>query len=316
MKYILRVLILVLLLPQGLNAQSVSKFKKQLKDAVKEIRDSKGKKFVSDLDFADYYALIPADIIKELPQYEKDTLPNVRRLVYAIYYQTGRKSGDAAIRTSAVKALVKGLNDPEPDIRRTNAAKLKLFGMEDFSPEAKELLKQSLKSSKEFYKYSVRFIGFLDMQEQISDLYALLNDTLLKDEAVKWELRITLSRLGAVEQTEYCTDLARSKGVNDHIIHFLLNDLVYTRQKYAFDYLLDILFSDEPFCMPANPYLSDPIVCGYRIMEMLAPVIEDFPFETSKGSTQLKSDNYEQTLNDVRKWFIEHPGYEIKKSGF
>ncbi len=311
------ILILILLLSTQLTfAQTASQFKKLMKKSVKEIHNSKGKKTVSAYQFKEYITVAADDILKELPKYETDTLINVRRLVYDLYYQTGRKNDKQDIRQEAVFHLVIGCKDKDASLRSNTANKLKYFNKNDFSEISKKLLINYLSESQDIYKNTVRIVGFLDMDEQISKLQDLLNDTILQKESVRWEVQLTLARLGDEDMISYCTKLSRSKGVNDRIIHFLLKDLVYTRQKQAFDYLLDILYSDAKNCRPANPDLYDPIVCGYRIMELLAPATEDFPFETYPGTSQLKADNYDDALETVRKWFREHPDYVIKKETY
>ncbi len=312
----LLIILSLLISAQFTSAQSASQFKKILKKSVKQIHDSKEKKSISDYKFKEFITAVPEDILKELPQYETDTLTNVRRLVYNLYYQVARKNDNNNIRQEAIFHLVKACKDTEPDIRKSSANKLKYFKKEDFSEVSKNELISYLSENKDIYKNTVRLIGFLDLEDQVLKLNDLLNDTTVTDESIRWEVRITLARLGDYAQTSYCTNLARSKGVNDRIIHYLLKDLIYTRQKEAFDYLLDILYSEAKNCRPANPDLYDPIVCGYRIMELLAPAIEDFPFENYPGTNQLKAKNYDKALEDVRQWFRDNPVYKIKKDTF
>ncbi|NPA67687.1 MAG: hypothetical protein GXO50_03665 [Chlorobi bacterium] len=306
----------LLLAVQLSTAQSTAKFKKQFKKSINEIRKSDEKKIISAYVFKDYITVIPDDILKILPEYEADTLVNVRRLIYEIYYQIGRKNSDKNIRQEAVLKLVNACNDKNYDLRKISANQLKYFKKDDFSQKAKNILTEQLSKTEDYYKNTVRLTGFLDMQEQIPLLYELLNDTTIRDPKTKWQIHLTLARLGETDETAYCTNLARSKGVNDRIIHFLLSDLVYTRQKQAFNYLIEILNSQEKNCRPANPHIEDAIVCGYRIMELLAPVIKDFPFETYPGTSQLKAKDYDKALQEVRQWFKNNPDYEIKKDTF
>jgi len=315
MKQILIILSL-LISAQFTFAQSASRFKKQLKRSVKEIRSSNGKKTVSDYIFKEYITAIPEDILKELPKYEIDTLVNVRRLVYGLYYQVARKNNNKNIRQEAIYHLVKACSDKSNDLRTSSARKLKYFNKEDFSEKSKEIIIGSLSENKTIFKNTVRLVGFLEMENQIEKLKDMLSDTTLQEEKIRWEIHVTLARLGEEDEIRYCTNLARSKGVNDRIIHYLLKDLIYTRQKQAFDYLLDILYSEAKNCRPANPDLYDKIVCGYRIMELLAPAIEDFPFESYPGTSQLKAKDYDKVLEDVRQWFKDNPDYVIKRDKF
>ncbi len=60
---------------------------------------------------------------------------------------------------------------------------------------------------------------------------------------------------------------------------------------------------------------SGKINSAYRIMELLAPCISDFPFGIKHGN-QLDVPDYEQALKDIRKWFMEHQDYEINREAY
>jgi hypothetical protein len=50
-------------------------------------------------------------------------------------------------------------------------------------------------------------------------------------------------------------------------------------------------------------------------MELLAPVIEGFPYETDATGT-LVVDDYVKALSVVREWFNQNPDYQIKNDSF
>jgi hypothetical protein len=297
------------------SAQSASQFKKQLKKSVKEIKDSKGKKSVSSYKFKEFFTAIPDDILKELPKYESDTLHNVKRLIFDLYDQTGKKN-DLIIKQAVVQKLVSACKDNDFQIRKYVSNKLKYYPKEAFTDISKTKLSNYLKDDQSIFKNIIRIVAYLDMDDQISQLNNLLSDTSLTDQLIRWDLSIALARLGDEEQILYCVEYARSIGVNDRIIHYLLKDLVYTKQKECFDYLLEILFSDAKNCIPPNPDLYDPIVCGYRIMEIISTSVIDYPYETYPGTSQLKADDYDEALETVRQWFRDNPDYQISRNNF
>jgi hypothetical protein len=84
----------------------------------------------------------------------------------------------------------------------------------------------------------------------------------------------------------------------------------------AYDYLITVLNDDTKNCMSPNPNSGAQIVCGYRVMEFLAPVIANFPLKTYEGINQIKTDNYQAALETARAWFKENPDYKIKDDTF
>ena len=85
------------------------------------------------------------------------------------------------------------------------------------------------------------------------------------------------------------------------------------RQKESFDYCISILNSKERLCHSLNPDNSESILCGYRILEMLAPVVVNIPL-TVDASGSLSSDDYESQLESVRQWFLNNREYQLKTS--
>ena len=102
----------------------------------------------------------------------------------------------------------------------------------------------------------------------------------------------------------------KQQPLNDDVVYELLPDLVYTRQKDALDYLVAIIQSDEKRCQSADPEAEQNIRCGYRVLELLAPVIADFPL-TLDESGDLAVSDYPQALEEARRWLTEHEDYKI-----
>ena len=134
---------------------------------------------------------------------------------------------------------------------------------------------------------------------------------------VKWAAHLALARMGDNTEIAYCIRVVQSKQMNNAIVYNLVPSLIYTRQKAVFDYLITILNSDEKNCNSSNPDNDSRIVCGYRVMEFLAPVIKDFPLQTIPGINQIKTNNYDAALETARKWFKEKgEKYEILNDNY
>jgi hypothetical protein len=103
--------------------------------------------------------------------------------------------------------------------------------------------------------------------------------------------------------------------VNDDVVYKLFPDLIYTRQKESIDYMIEALNSDVKTCFTADAEKEVEILCGYRIMEQLAPVIADYPFNLDE-SGDLQTDDYPSALLTVRNWFRTHKNYTILTDHF
>ena len=71
-----------------------------------------------------------------------------------------------------------------------------------------------------------------------------------------------------------------------------------------------ILQDDDCKSASGNPDVDAKILCGYRIMELLAPVIKGYPYKSS-ASGMIGASIYEEALSVVRKWFADNTEYEI-----
>ncbi|WKK85775.1 hypothetical protein QYS48_01405 [Marivirga arenosa] len=86
--------------------------------------------------------------------------------------------------------------------------------------------------------------------------------------------------------------------------------LAYTRNKEAFDFLVKEIQNDATNCSAANPSSNKKISCAYRIMEAVAPAIQNFPIPTDDFGS-LMVENYETALTELRAWFNENSNYQI-----
>ena len=127
---------------------------------------------------------------------------------------------------------------------------------------------------------------------------------------IKWNSLLALARLGDNNALNIVLEKVKKAGVNDDVVDALFPDLIYTQQRRAFDYLVSVLYSDDANCQSPDPESSSTMNCACRVIEMLAPIIKDFPLKVEPGG-DLATDNYLSALITVRDWFKLHPRYEI-----
>ena len=235
-----------------------------------------------------------------------------RQQAYYLIYKKGNNA-PAAERKIAVNRLAKGIPDADGGLTGQLLGYLQSFSVADFDSESRSLIAGRLKNpNMPHYDALVLLAGFIGVGN--NELLALYRNPDLPVRK-KWNIALALARMGNDEQTAWCVQKVKKAPVNSGLVANVLPDLIYTRQKAAIDYCVELLFSDEKLCSSPNPDLSERIPCAYRIIEMLAPVIENFPVKVNP-SVGLESDDYPKTLQMVREWFKKNSDYKLNKEIF
>lgn len=305
-------IIILLLFGTQLFSQSKQQFKKYLKTTLEDIRELKPANVTA---FDVFCRAFPETVLQEMLPLKTDTLAQIRSFRLQLLHRAATLGSDSAFKRQAVYELASACKDEDPTIRSQAAGNLKYYAKQYFSKDSKQQLRDILELDHTYYGEVVQLIAYLDMTEEIKQLEGLLGDTTHNDIQIKWKVHTALARLGSQESIDYCVNYAKSKDMNDLLVRFVLSDLAYIKQPETIGYLVSELYNDETNCRSANPMSSVKITCAYRIMELLAPVIKDFPYKAKYG-TQLDASSYEQALQDIRQWFKENPDYIILKQGF
>ena len=285
-----------------INAQNNSSVEKLLNDYMNIVR----KEVYSPSPEKELYNEENAEsLLKLLGAYYNDSLTKVRLKAYYLTYKSVFKSTDLELRNKAVYNLVQGLKDTDSGNTGSTANWLTNFKSQDFNKVSKDSLKSILRSSNAHLDQIIKLVAFVRLDNEINYLKNNLSNGVYNSNKTIWATHLALARMGVQEEIDFCIDMVKKQPVNDDIIYELIPDLIYTRQKQAFDYIISILQSDAKNCFSANPENPQKILCGYRVMEFLAPVIKDFPLEVD-STGDLVVDDYEKALKITRKWFNEH----------
>jgi hypothetical protein len=243
-----------------------------------------------------------------------DTLPDVRLYASRIANRIGQASTDKDIRQQAVNLLLKLCEDADTRVTNLAGESLKSYFYLDFDKNAQDIIINYIIHKTYGYSNILKVAGYLNLpgiQEHIKE--KISSGSLSRKE--KLAAYLALARLGDAEAVDYCLNKVRTLGINNDVVDDVLPDLIYTRQRKCYDYLIEILNNNELSCESPNPDASGKILCGYRIMEYLAPVIEKFPFKTNI-SGDIITDNYRSALKQTREWFKKNPDYKIKTDKF
>ena len=172
--------------------------------------------------------------------------------------------------------------------------------------ETKQEIIETLLSSEtwELTEELILACGYLQLKETMDVLRNVSNDR-----TAPRNLRVAaykaLARMGDENALHFLISQVERIGMNDDVVAILLPDLIYTQQRAAFDLIIAALYDDTPRCISSNPNNEVPIPCGYRIMEMLAPLIKNFPLDV-EASGDIKARDYREALQILRRWFQNH----------
>ena len=247
------------------------------------------------------------EVLTALSPYFSDTLSVIRAKAYYLAKQISTHSQNEAVRQQAVNELTAGLQDEDNgNVARVHSY-LTAFGLADFTPASRQVIANLLSQSPAHLPRLLKLVGTLNLTEQVPTLQNLLPSLSARDQ---WAAQLALARLGDPEALATVLARVKQEPVNDDVVYELLPDLVYTRQKAALDYLVTIVQSDEKNCQSADPEAEQRILCGYRVLELLAPAIQDFPLAVDESGDLAVSD-YPSALQQARRWLREHSDYQI-----
>ncbi len=296
-KYIMSfMLITILFLPLTLNAQNLPQF-------MEEVREGS-------------YAAVPESIwqqekqelLQELLPYLQDTSQSVRLRAYGLAKQVGLNSDDPELRQEMVTRIIAGIADADRSISVRNTSGLKNFMRQDFTTASANQLLTYLNTTTPNLEELLLLIGFVQPENAVASIRPLIGQLRGMDRMAAW---LALSRLGEEDAIQYVMERVARQPVNDDLVYEIVPYLVYTRRQEAFQFLGRIIQSNEPTCLSADADSEENILCGYRVLEYIAPVMIDFPLPLDEFG-ELEIDDYEAGLDMVREWMAQQDGeYEL-----
>lgn len=253
-----------------------------------------------------------SEVAKSSMRYVSDSIPQVRASIYMMLARTALQTNDQLVRQSTVSLLIDQKKDQLNNyIILTYLAQ---FGSNDFSGSARDSVASWVRSNPHYLDQLIRLSGALGIQQLVPDLKTLSGPA-TRNQKIRWSALLALSRLGDKQALDEVMRRAQRLPLNDDVVYEVFPDLVYTRQRAAIDYLLAVIDSNEKKCTTADAADETLVICAYRVMEMLAPVIEGFPVKTDASGDLITSD-YEHALKLVRQWSAKNKGnYRILGSG-
>lgn len=204
-----------------------------------------------------------------------------------------------------------GFNDPDIGNRQSVVDMSYLYEPSYLTPSLLNFLSGRVISKDEPHLSLIRLSGWFKIRQLENFVRQQL--TVANDFKSQWTYHLFLGRMGDPNSVQYCIETIRKIGLNDDVVYHLIPDLVYLHQNEAIDFILTKILDDEELCTSPNPDYDVAITCAYRLMELVAPVIEGFPLRTGP-SGDLEVDDYPTGLEQVRQWIVAHfNSYELKR---
>ncbi len=249
------------------------------------------------------------DFVNELSPFYNDSTVTIRQKTYYFTYKKGVVSSPE-IQQKAVLKLLTGCYDKNGGVVGQLLSYLLEFPVESFNEEAKDKIDKLLVKNKMFHFKKLAMLAGITGSGKETIQKKILGPDI--NNKTKWALSLALARHGSENYTNYCMEQIANIQVNNNFVSYIIPDLIYTRQRKAIDFCIDIIHSNKKDCYSPNPDKPENIMCGYRIMELLASVIIDFPFKTDATGT-LVTDDYEKALEISREWLINNPNFKIRQ---
>nr|WP_319399895.1 hypothetical protein [uncultured Carboxylicivirga sp.] len=200
----------------------------------------------------------------------------------------------------------KGLTDTDGSNVYFIYSILKNIPTQYFNSTSKQRLSNIIITNKSLHiKEAIKLSGKLSIQVLLPYYESVLISPNKYSRDIIWTVRLAMARMDDINQTNYCIESVKSIGINDNVVFYLIPDLIYTRSRSAFNYILELITESPENCHSTDPDNPQPISCAFRLMEMIAPYIKDFPVELYE-SGDIKTDDYNKALTKVQRWISEN----------
>jgi len=253
--------------------------------------------------------------LRRLVVYSTDSSTAVRAEAYYLLANLALTTQKEAVAQDAVNQLLRAWRDDDTGINNQVAQYLTSFTTRYFDRIALDSINSYMRTLPAHPGELFRLVANLQLAGQIPALKTYATQSNLSVHA-RWQAYTALARLGDQQAVDFMLNRVRNLGVNDDVVYELFPDLVYTRSYRAIRYLEEVLMSDDKRCAPPRGDARTKITCAYRVMELLAPAIKDYPV-TLSPSVDVAEKDYPKALDRVRAWFKTKDGnYEIIRNTF
>jgi len=220
-----------------------------------------------------------------------DTLFKSVNIIYTIY----KLSSIIEMKEEAVETLCKNCNSNEVFLKSEIYKSLRKIEKRHFTVVAIDLLQNNLTTKNSHLNELVLLLGFAGNQEtkQVLENFYYTENI---NQRTKWYIHLALARLGDMNQTEYCINKAKKLPVDDFFMYEVLPEIIYIKQPQLIPIFINVLQEKGKNCTNADPENPQQMHCGYRLIEIIAPVFINYPFESTPSGDLAVSDYNEARI--------------------
>ena len=237
-------------------------------------------------------------LFQQLGKYIRSDQKAVQQEAIRLARQLGSIHPAERSRKQAVHLLLEATRSKHPIALSSAADALQQFRPGDFDELAKQRLADLLHSRPAQLDKLLLTAGFLQLEAALETL----RPELQKRSAARRALNLALTRCGNQQKSASMMKNIRQLPIDDAFVYQVVPMMVYTRQRPQMDFLLDLVLSDKRSCHTPGENAHGHTLCGYRVIEQIAPVIEDFPVQLNEATGDLAVNDYKKAMSEVRDW--------------
>jgi hypothetical protein len=223
----------------------------------------------------------------------------------------GLKSKNVETRKLSVNFIVKAIADKNLRVSGFASHAVANFMKADFSQIDSDSILSYLRPGMPNLDLLFKVAGYLESAQSKEKISSALIQPM--SPTIKWNARLALARLGDEDAADFILEKISTATIDDAFVYSLIPGLVYTRNRNIFRALEKILLSDDHLCSSSHPDSQKKVLCAYRVLEEIAPAIENFAIKVDE-SGDLLVDNYQSALLTAREWLKHNPDYKITRS--
>jgi len=221
--------------------------------------------------------------------------------IYLIRQVQKKQTSNSKVQESLVYSLSKIATANKKQAAMALKA-MRAFERKHFTSASKENILQVISFNDLARIEGIEIIGFIGNDEDIRFLKNV-GQFIPLGKKEQYKVLLALVRLGDPESVDQYVQNITSRVINDQLIYSILPDIIYTRNKQVFDFLLQDTQHSIARCYSGNNDSQEKILCAYRILEEIAPYILNFPVSVDRSGALVG--DYETALEKVRKWIVD-----------
>ncbi len=239
--------------------------------------------------------------LSALEKYYTDTTKDVRLEAYNTAALLALKSTNVVVKQKIIAQMVNTLTSSDADVSFTCIKNLIRFNATDFPVASIFKIQQSVNEASNNKGKLARLAAFVCGPVVAPNLSQLLRDNPTLNSTIKSDIKMAMARAGNENLQNRMVQKCKQQVLNNDFVYDIVPELVYTRNKIVFDFLLEAIMRDTKDCTSANNDDTRPMICAYRLIEQVAPYIINFPAKIDEAC-ELKTKDYPALLTEVRGW--------------